>query len=392
MVLGFAFVEVENSEAYEYFFRHLRRDFPGNLTIIADGDKGCAAGMASWPEATLSRCLRHRMSNYHSAHPEHHIHRPEVKKRIFSAARTCNLEAWKIQLNSLRALGGGGEEIATWMTQIRHSIHSYCFLEAGLPRFGETTNNSSEQVNGAMKTYRTEPVISMVKGILGWIFNKFYERRCEGESWKEQQRVFTPSSESLLSDRKALAREYNVRFVELTESLVRAVCLSRSAVFEYNVTIDQGGDIPRMSCPCGKLAEYYMPCIHALAIFLKLEAGKDAKSRAWSSLDSKWYTDRVYLVKGYVQQYVAPTSHTEITSLARDELIPWEIRAKPGRKRVERFKSAPPEKRRKFECTSCGSHGHYTSTCRHPNRDKLLVLAESSKTKVEQSILRLDHD
>ena len=135
-----------------------------------------------------------------------------------------------------------------------------------------------------------------------------------------------------------------------------------------------------------------MPCVHVIAVFFKLEKCKGEQYRAWSLHEAKWYTDRAYLVTGYLDQYSAPTSHTQVTSLEEDGLVPWEIRAKPGRKRVQRFKSAPPEKHRKYECMSCGGGGHYSSTCRHPNRDKLVTLAESSKSKVAQTILYIDDE
>lgn len=392
MILAFAFAEAENTESYNYFYEHLRRDFPGPLLIIADGDKGCAAGLRSWPAATLSRCLRHKLVNYHTAHPTHHVHSPPIRKHIYIAARTCSMFAWKMQLDTLKAMGEGGEAIAKWMEEIRPSIHSFEFVQAGLSRFGETTNNNSEQFNAAVKVPRTQPVMTMIKSLLRWIFDRFFERRREAEAWVEKKKIFTPSAEALLTIKRDRARDYSVRLVDISATIVRAVAISSTTTFEYNVTMDQSGAMPCLNCPCGRLAEYYMPCVHVIAVFFKLEKCKGEQYRAWSLHEAKWYTDRAYLVTGYLDQYSAPTSHTQVTSLEEDGLVPWEIRAKPGRKRVQRFKSAPPEKHRKYECMSCGGEGHYSSTCRHPNRDKLVTLAESSKSKVAQTILYIDDE
>ena len=86
MVLAFCYTGKEDRDGYDYFFSHLSVDFPGRTIVIGDGDKGMEFGMlAKWRTAELSRCVRHRLDNYHKANPSHKVLRPAWRRESKSA-------------------------------------------------------------------------------------------------------------------------------------------------------------------------------------------------------------------------------------------------------------------------------------------------------------------
>ncbi len=383
MVLAFCFTESEDRAGYDYFFQHVAKDFPGNTIIIGDGDKGMKHSMLEfWKSATLSRCVRHYIKNYHTDNAKDKIHRPHVTSRIYASARTTTTAAWEHHLTNIRSEEVGGEAIATWLESIRGSVQAQHFNSIGLRRYGETVNNNAEQMNNVFIDLRGLPVLSLVKGILSWIGKKFFMRHQEAVQWASESRIFTPAAEKQISICRQRALSYEARLIDLSMERVEGIC--QTGMLSYNIVITKEEGV---HCPCRKSLDTGMPCAHAFSIFAEIESkcrvvgeqksmSEEERSKLialaneWQAVNPLYYDPSVYLVESYLKQYGSHCKGVTVDKLEEKNLIPWHVLSKSGKKRKMRFTTAP--KKTSYKCNLCGSMGHNSASCTRPSREKIL--------------------
>ena len=168
-LFAFSNTQKENTEGYQYFFRHTSTDFPCKVMVIADGGKGIAGKLArEWTDATLSRCFHYKIENYRTSNPDDQVKRPAVLKLLYGLTRATTEDLWKYLLGRLKAIDDDGksERIAGWMEEIRSELKAMEFNGRGLSLFDDLLNNPCEISNATILEFWEYPVVRMVKAIL----------------------------------------------------------------------------------------------------------------------------------------------------------------------------------------------------------------------------------
>lgn len=374
LILAFAYVPIEDSQSYRFFFRRVARDFPGRVVVITDGDKGCASEMLSmWPSATLSRCFRHKIQNYHKNNAGDRIMRENVHALIYGMARATSEDLWNYLRQKLSNVDedGRGERIATWMDSIKEEVSAKYFNDKGLMRFGALLNNPCEQSNGEIVPLRGLPVVRMVRGILQESINrKVFQRNAQSLIYLQQNEVFTDYAKIKIQAVMEKGRNWSVSVLELTDTKIRADVVSMSdTLVTFNCTLGQEGETSMYICTCRKMWDTGCPCQHISSVFSKVKSM--AGGNHWDQLDLKWYLEKATcLTSAYAEQYSAsiPSTTFEV-ALDPTDLEAWEIPRKAGRPKKRRMFSGDGGKR---ECQACGQTGHYSNTCDKAEKSKLL--------------------
>ena len=369
MILAFCFTEKENRDGYDFFFSHCREMFSGRLVIIGDGDKGMEFSLlASWREAFLSRCVRHRIENYQRLHPGHRIRRDVIKKYIYLAVRSTTEAEFQFYLNKLRSDEFAEDAIWAWVKQVKDDCCSISFNNQGLRRYGEVVNNTVEQINNVLLEARGEPIIYMVKSVLSWIGKKLYLRKIEAEQMSSSGAIFTPYALTKIEEWRGKSSKWTPRVLEATENAIVGQVNKGTASFVAKISTT------KVECSCQKQKELGAPCVHGYTLYNSMQSSHLPGSDI-DILDPKFYDRAVYLVEGLVQQYSGKAPRVTVNELTDRDLRPWGVIIAPGKKRKKRFEKAPPPKRQ--QCASCGLAGHKSTCCPRPCRDKLVEKAKN---------------
>lgn len=386
VVLAFSYTDKENLVSYKRFFRRTSVDFPGPVVVIADGDKGCSSALAStWKDATLSRCFKHLIDNYHTHHPGDQIRRESILPLLYAMARATTDELWDYLIKKLVATDGEvTERIAKWMLDRREDVGALTFNKLGLSRYDDLLNNPCEQTNGVLLTIRSLPVLRMVRALLQDVIYKHgFIRKEAGKKWVQEKKVFTPWADEVLVRERVASRNFTIRILEATESVVRADATSLSeSLFTYNCELRQSTTVSDTAvvcvCTCRKMWDTQRPCKHVVAVFEYLV--NTMVSSKWNGRDTKWYGGKaVYCVEAYVRQYsghIPSVSVAEI--LDQDNLLPWEVPIKAGRPKKARMFKGDGAKRKR-ECQACGRDGHYSNTCPRAETKRLVEMDENQR-------------
>ena len=67
-------------------------------------------------------------------------------------------------------------EAGTWFDERKFEFAACSFLNAGLARYGDITNNSAEQTNSAIRKARRSPIVNMCVALARLMSQKFWTR------------------------------------------------------------------------------------------------------------------------------------------------------------------------------------------------------------------------
>ncbi|CAN1334526.1 hypothetical protein LINPERPRIM_LOCUS36436 [Linum perenne] len=207
MPLAFAIVESENTRSWPWFIQCLQMYVTQRrgLAIISDRHAGIKRTMEDYGpqlEWEWRWCVRHFMSNYNDT-----FHNTEIKNRIWSVARTFQLRKYTQRMNELEQLEGNHAS-ANWI--YRHDPKHWTMSHDEGHRYGITTTNMVESLNGVYKGIRGLPISALVQHIF-WRTNKYFTNRIEVyTSVEDGQNMFSDKCMEVMEKRIRKSNSFQV--------------------------------------------------------------------------------------------------------------------------------------------------------------------------------------
>jgi hypothetical protein len=160
ILYAWSVVESENTDAWRYFFSHLKRAIPQILegSIISDRDKGLhSAEDVLGPAVTSLLCLEHLRRNF-----EKNGYR-EFEVNFWVIARSENLAAYERNLATLRNRKAAAAE---YLSKINPAWWVDGLIPGGVSRrCGQRTSNAVENLNNKLKELRELGIVQLLDGL-----------------------------------------------------------------------------------------------------------------------------------------------------------------------------------------------------------------------------------
>jgi hypothetical protein len=167
ILYAWAIVESENTDAWRYFFLHLKRAIPQILdaSIISDRDKGLhSAEDVLGPAVTRLLCLEHLRRNF-----EKNGYR-EFEVNFWVIARSENLAAYERNMATLRNRNASAAE---YLSKINPAWWVDGLIPGGVSRrCAQRTSNAVENLNNMLKGLRELGILQLLDGL--WISYAFF--------------------------------------------------------------------------------------------------------------------------------------------------------------------------------------------------------------------------
>jgi hypothetical protein len=229
-----------------------------------------------------------------------------------------------------------------------------------MPRYGHTTSNIVERLNGTWKYFCHLPPLRLLAGVWSSVMETFCER---------QERLQT--SIDLTSQTKAgfeagyeKSRRYQA--IPADDTIVQVIDEDR----KYWIV-----DLKRRCCMCLMFQEHGGPCRHATTA---VRARKVDPYALFSDTST-------FLAYRYI--YQALMCSVSIRELEPGSgCLPPLISRKRGRPKTARVCKTKRYQRKKTKCSNlwCGQEGHNKRSCRTANNNRVLALGEDSNAKKEE--------
>ena len=169
IILAFAYVKVEDFGTWSYFLQRMIDDFPGVEVLLGDGDTGMAAAFRKHCSGVaLSRCARHLIDNYYKS--DRSVKKSEVNNLFYGLARCCNDEEEAYFRNKLR------EKVLPVTFDKFVGVNNLVMDKYMPPRYGDCTNNISEQGKSVILEIRESAPCQMIQDLVSKIMNTFCTR------------------------------------------------------------------------------------------------------------------------------------------------------------------------------------------------------------------------
>jgi hypothetical protein len=279
------------------------------------------------------------------------------KKEIIELAKSLTEDVYLRRLERLRKRN---DKWADYLDERKEEFVAYCFLDKGIRRWGKVTSNSTETINGVLNEARTLPIVYLLEHILQYQRQKFHDRHEQAKKWSDEGRLAT---EYLRQLQHGIADDASRKKVDIFYSeppiYKGRVQVSTMAPLTGVVEVTINTEERLGYCPCRYQDEMGVNCSHTKALLLALNKA------------SSWCSPR-YHVTTYMDCYSADIPAMAMAGkLSTDEtFIPPEYKkpaGRPTKKRKERPWLRKTSVRRL--CTSCGSPGHFHSTCTTPSTE-----------------------
>ncbi|XP_025685424.1 uncharacterized protein [Arachis hypogaea] len=328
--LAFAVVEGETSDAWHFFFTHLRthvvtRDGVGLISDRHDSiTSAIARSNGSWepPRAIRIFCVRHIASNF-----LRNFKAPYLQKLIVNMGYCRNVREFNVQYARLRERG---EAYTRWLDRIPRQQFALAF-DNGY-RWGHMTTNLVECINGVLKGARNLPITSLVKATFYRLNELFTRKRAEAEQ---------------------AAGNIQVNLFDRQNEIFE--------VREMPIGIEYAVNLRQRYCDCGEFQTDRIPCRHVFACC------------ANQRLDWQQYVHEVYRMDEIRKVYRArfkPLGNPTTWPLyqgPRHIPNPHLKRVSKGRPKITRFLNEMDmrDMRGPRRCRLCGGEGHSRSRCPH---------------------------
>ena len=355
VLLGWAVVTQESDEWWHWFLNHWKAQLVsfeslglnGNeaIAFCSDRAKGLinAVGEA-FPRAHHYHCTQHLAENFHVNYCDSCA---TIFRKLVFAQNAVHYKALRRELLHApqKAFDStqhhGRSSIEHYLDAIEHNGFVRCYVPVNeFPRFGHTTSNMSESLNGIFTEERQLPVFHCVNALWRDTMSKFYERREHKfplDRWTKAANDYY--QEQLLKSR----RGYIVTPSEPNVALVNKPASNESFVVDLN----------KQQCTCLDFQDRRIPCRHAIAVCREFQ------------LEPELYIDETYSVEVYRATYAGklrPIVHDDLEP--DDKTLPPLIEKRRDRRRISRIRRRkskakdPSQHQPVRHCTRCGHAGH----------------------------------
>ncbi|KAL3698659.1 hypothetical protein R1sor_012735 [Riccia sorocarpa] len=309
--LAYAVAPTENYENWRWFIQNLVASIEGlesrNVIIVSDRQKGLEKAVAE----VLPR-------NFHM-HCAHHLKMNVIKhfgaaagKAFLTLVYMDDQASYECRLVEMETRSSKGPDLVRYIRQI--SVDRYVRFAIPLPRYGRTTSNIVECINGALKPVRDYAPCHTIWQMWNYMLNLFYARREKARQSSEELTAFVTK-----------------RMKEIVQNCGSFVAMS---AYENEALVQTDGGrkqwrltkVPTRKCTCWEIQDCLWPCIHFVA--WQKARGEDYMR----------YVDRIYFTKSLVQCYcktIPVILQTELPMSVACRAPPAAIRN--GRQRIVRI-------------------------------------------------------
>jgi MULE transposase domain len=361
VILAFAIVDVENADNWTWFNENLEVDFAGIDIWMSDADKGIRSNAfsLSMSQSThgfmLSRCARHLADNCHDS----------CKGTMNETHRALIVELGKsmthdVYVRRLEEIWTINSKWASYLDERKHEFVACFFLDSGHRRWGKSTSNGVETINGVFGEARSYPIVYMIEHMVNYQREKYHQRYLVACEWFNEGRYCTDYCRDIQVRMADEASKREVQLIERSHPIYRARVQStfNAPIVGYlEVYIDV--DRKYSKCPCRYYDEMGISCSHVKALLLTLNR------------QSTWCASR-YAIAKYKEGYSRPIPGMTVAGkLSHDEtLAPPDFKrpaGRPTKKRKDRSHMRKTNVQR--VCQACGERGHYAGTCTAPDTE-----------------------
>ncbi|CAN1841840.1 hypothetical protein LINPERHAP1_LOCUS36640, partial [Linum perenne] len=264
MPLVFAIIESENTHNWPWFIQCLQMYVTQRrgLAIISDRHAGIKRAMEDYGpqlEWEWRWFVQHFLRNYNDT-----FHNTEMKNRIWSVARTFQVRKYTQRINELEQLEGNHAS-ANWI--YHHDPKHWTMSHDEGHRYGITTTNMVESLNGVYKGIRGLPILALVQHIL-WHTNKYFTNRIEVYTLVEDgQTMFIAKCMEIMEERMGKSNRFQVRLYSRANANFVVTTPVRSGNRRggntHRVILDEESSTG--TCTCNKFQSMEIPCSHAIA-------------------------------------------------------------------------------------------------------------------------------
>lgn len=266
VLLAWALVESENESSWRYFLANLKVAIPEInqplTTIMSDRDKGLTAADNEIPLAGRAFCTEHISRNIQTNFGLASRDAFNTHLRFTTTQSSYNIGLEKVRAVNMRA--------ANYIEKMDSGLWATPFLRA--KRYGHTTSNIVESVNGHLVAGRQLPVLDFLHTIWNKTMNTRYKRYKNGmtNTIYPFGSVITQYASKLLKSSldQYKATQRLVQFSTATQAIV-----STYGSTQYIVKLDE------QWCSCGLFQNQDVPCAHAISCIYESALG--AAPRNW---------------------------------------------------------------------------------------------------------------
>ncbi|KAL3681655.1 hypothetical protein R1sor_024611 [Riccia sorocarpa] len=232
--------------------------------------------------------------------------------------------SYERRLVEMETRSSKGPDLVRYIRQI--PVDRYVWFAIPLPRYGMTTSNIVECINGALKPVRDYAPCHIIWQMWNYMLNLFYARREKARRSSEE-----------------LTEYATKRMSEIVQNCGSFVAMSAD---ENEILVQTDGGrkqwrltkVPTRKCTCWEIQDCLWPCIHFVAW---------QKSRGE---DHMRYVDRIYFTKSLAQCYsktIPVILQTELPMSVASRAPPTAIRN--GRQRIVRIPNGGSARSAEFE-------------------------------------------
>ncbi|KAL3691329.1 hypothetical protein R1sor_004980 [Riccia sorocarpa] len=310
--LAYAVAPTENYESWRWFLQNLMASVEGlespYVIIVSDRQKGLEKAVAE----VLPR-------NFHM-HCAHQL-KMNVQKHFGTAAGKVFLTLVYMNSQASRTLQSclklvlrvsKGPDLVRYKRQI--PVDRYVRFVIPLPRYGKTTSNIVECINGTLKPIRDYAPCHIIWQMWIYMLNLFYARR-------EKAHISSDELTKFATRRMKEIVQNCGSFVAMSADENEALVQTDGGRKQWRLT-----KVPTWKCTCWEIQDCLWPCIHFVA--WQKARGEDYMS----------YVDRIYFQKSLVQCYsktIPIILQTELPMSVACRAPPAAIRN--GRQRIVRI-------------------------------------------------------
>ncbi|CAA7058664.1 unnamed protein product [Microthlaspi erraticum] len=347
---AWAVVQVENSESWLWFIRHLKNDLGlGNgegFTVISDRQKGLLFAVnQELPEIEHRMCARHIYGNIRKDHPR----KPQLKTKFWRVVDSFNEEDYEINLAQLKKYDSDIYE-AFMSRNPRNCSRAFFKTDSCCE---DALNNFSESYNNTLEKARAMPLIQSLETMRRQTMMRIAMRR-----------KMTQKHKATHSLKVALVIAEEEKAVKHLRTIA-----SRPGLFEV---MDNGQshkvNMKEKTCRCRKWDLTGIPCRHALRVVFD-----NPKTYKKEDLVSDWY-----LTTKWQDQYIdsiGPVNGMKFwrtsgeTTLEAPDTEVQKGRKKNPQKRIKGVNESPKKGKkatnhgRDMHCYRCGLADHNAYKC-----------------------------
>ncbi|KAL3680918.1 hypothetical protein R1sor_023874 [Riccia sorocarpa] len=276
-----------------------------NVIIVSDRQKGLEKAVAE----VLPR-------NFHM-HCAHHLKMNVIKhfgagKAFLTLVYMDDQASYERRLVEMETRSSKGPDLVRYIRQI--PMDRYVRFAIPLPRYGRTTSNIVECINGALKPVRDYAPCHIIWQMWNYMLNLFYARREKTRQSSEELTEFATKR------MKEIVQNCG-SFVAMSADENEALMQTNGGRKQWRLT-----KLPTRKCTCWEIQDCLWPCIHFVA--WQKAIGEDYMR----------YVDRIYFTKTLVQCYsktIPVILQTELPMSVACRAPPGAIRN--GRQRIVRI-------------------------------------------------------